>query len=171
MLFSRPAAGPAQRIPQLTQTWAALGQNIAVVGDVVVLLCIIAVIVGTASSFSSFLYIGDSLRAHIGDFNVVVGSDGADGDKEPADIDGCEGVVKDEGGGADGDYLFEDAGDAERDDRGALQESKFGRGHKEGEDTWKEEDGRAPEGALLFDKGVETLKQWAESFDGNCKDK
>lgn len=68
----------------------------------------------------------ERLLAHLGDFDVVVGGDADDGDEKAGEVDGGEGIAKDEGCGGNSHDFFEDAADGEGYDGGALQ--KAGRG-------------------------------------------
>lgn len=110
------------------------------------------------------------LLAHLLDLHVVIQRDAADCDDQAGQVNRCKRVVEDQVCGRDGYNFLEDTADAERDDRGALQQSELGRCHKEGETAGKEEDADAEGGALLIEKTRKAFLQGAEAFDRDGED-
>ncbi len=127
-----------------------------------------AIVGVSVSAFETLTWlIGFGLRlvTHLGDFDVIVRGDTANGNEQTADVDGCQRVVEDDAGGGNGDDFFEDTADAERDDGGALQKGEFRRRHEESEKAWEEQYGDGHDGPFGLRETDETSCESAGTLD------
>lgn len=93
----------------------------------------------------------ERVAPHLAELHEVVRGNTSDSDEETGDVDGSERVFENDVGCSDGDDFFENAADAECDDRGSLQQSKLRCRHKKGKDTREKKDSHAEGSALHFE--------------------
>lgn len=108
----------------------------------------------------------ECLLSHLLDLHIVVGSNTANRDDESSQVDGGKWILEYEVCRSNRNDFLEDAANAKGNDRSALQQSKFGRSHEEGEDTREQENAKTESSAFGFKQVCQAFSHGGEAFDG-----